>query len=171
MSEKRTTTSESRKTSREKRAEAKKRLDSQRRSGDNITRVMTEVSKLRSTGFADTDQKVMRGADKIGQSAESVGTKDLKVTSASADALTAHGKAMEHVAKRAASEGRKADQIRSADSRLADTRELRAGYKESEAVASDLSRGDKQTATATNMDAKTISARVKADSRKRPVFN
>lgn len=171
MGEKRTTIAESRKKSSDKKGEAKKKLDSQRRSRDNINSVMEQVGKLGTTGFSDTDQKVMGGAEKIGKSAEQVGQEDAKVTNAATENLNKHGAEMEKVAKQAASEGAKAETIRSSDSRLTGAQELRTKYKEAETAASDISRGDKQVATETHTEGKSIIERVRAVSKKRPSFS
>ena len=73
MKERRTSTTESRKKSSDKRSEAKKRLDGQRRSGENIAKVMKQVAELGTTGCCDTYQKVGHRAEKISRSAERVG--------------------------------------------------------------------------------------------------
>ena len=170
MKERRTSTTESRKKSSDKRSEAKKRLDGQRRSGENIAKVMKQVAELGTTGFSDTDQKVVHGAEKIGKSAERVGQEDAKVTHSAADDVSTHGSDMEKLASQAASEGAKAGRIQSSDSRVPDAQKLRAEYKEAESVASDISKGDKRAATTTRTEAKSIVERVKSDSRKRPSF-
>lgn len=170
MSEKRTTTSESRRKSRDKQSEAKKRLDNQRRSGETINKVMKQVADLGTTGFSDTDQNVMQGAEKIGRSAERVGQEDAKSTSIAEKDLSSHGTEMEKISKKAASEGTKADNIHSSDKRLASAQELRSKYKEAESVASDLGNVARQKATETRVEAKTLLDRVKSSSRKRPSF-
>ena len=84
--------------------------------------------------------------------------------------MTILNSTLQKVASQAASEGAKADKIHSTDKRVMDAQTLRVEYKEAESVAANLSKGDNNSAKATQTEAKSIVQRVKSDSRKRPSF-
>jgi hypothetical protein len=170
MSEK-GTTGDSRRKSGEKRGEARKRLGEQKRSSDNVRNLMEKVAQRETTGFSDTDKQVLAAADRIGTSAERVGREDAQATRTASDALKAHGDEMGQKAKHAAAESAKVDRINANDARIQGVSDLRKGYTQAEAVASDIARGDQQEASATKNEAHSLQEYVKAAARRRPSFD
>lgn len=169
MGEKRSI-SESKKISEEKKSETKKRLDKGKKSADNVSIVMKQVAAQDSSGFSDTDNKILKGAEKIGENAKRVGDEDSKHIEAAIKDVTEHSAEMDNISKLAEAGQAKAEKITSDDSRLKISGDMSSAYKEAKSVSKEISNSEKKMASASKEKTKSLLDQIKADSKKRPSF-
>jgi hypothetical protein len=165
----RASTSEHRKKSAEKKATASEKVEKQRRFAQEATRVMKRVESLGTSGFADTDQMVTKGAEQLGASAERAGLDDAQKTAVATKELGVHAGELDKIARRAETEKAKTSEIRTTD-RLNGAETLRAGYEKAESVSTEISADEKRKASETNKDSRSLLERIKADAKRRPSF-
>ena len=164
-----------RKTIKEVKREVKKLSDDantktskQETTSSETKRVMSQLERLRSTGFRDTDQRVTTGVERVGESAVRAVDTDAQKVENSAQNLDSHSNKYEQVGHQARSEALKAANVKPQDSRISSASEIEAAAKDASVTAEKVTEKDRQAATSSRERSKKATYKAIKAAKKRP---